>query len=95
MPSCNLIIRFDQAATVCSFIQSRGRARMQNSDYVLLIRRHVFQFCRCCFLSKFFPLSFKVFFWVESRLCGIAPLVAHPGHLVFLLCSIYLSWSSF
>ncbi|OQU91442.1 hypothetical protein SORBI_3001G180000 [Sorghum bicolor] len=39
VPSCNLIIRFDQAATVCSFIQSRGRARMQNSHYVLLIRR--------------------------------------------------------
>lgn len=96
MPSCNLIIRFDQAATVCSFIQSRGRARMQNSDYVLLIRRHVFQFCRFCFLSKFFPLSFKFFFfffWVESRLCGIALLVAHPGHLViFVVC---LSWSSF
>ncbi|KAM0928777.1 hypothetical protein ACQ4PT_001981 [Festuca glaucescens] len=39
VPSCNLIIRFDPAATVCSFIQSRGRARMQNSDYVLLVRR--------------------------------------------------------
>ncbi|AQK64396.1 dicer-like 105 [Zea mays] len=46
VPSCNLIIRFDQAATVRSFIQSRGRARMQHSDYVLLVRRHVFQFCR-------------------------------------------------
>ncbi|XP_066370004.1 endoribonuclease Dicer homolog 2a-like isoform X3 [Miscanthus floridulus] len=39
VPSCNVIIRFDQATTVRSFIQSRGRARMQNSDYVLLIRR--------------------------------------------------------
>jgi len=39
VPSCNLIIRFDPPATVCSFIQSRGRARMQNSDYVLLVRR--------------------------------------------------------
>ncbi|AQK64397.1 dicer-like 105 [Zea mays] len=39
VPSCNLIIRFDQAATVRSFIQSRGRARMQHSDYVLLVRR--------------------------------------------------------
>ncbi|CAL4917737.1 unnamed protein product [Urochloa decumbens] len=39
VPTCNLIIRFDPSATVCSFIQSRGRARMQNSDYVLLVRR--------------------------------------------------------
>ncbi|XP_062215257.1 endoribonuclease Dicer homolog 2a [Phragmites australis] len=39
VPSCNLVIRFDPSATVCSFIQSRGRARMQNSDYILLVRR--------------------------------------------------------
>ncbi|XP_019181512.1 PREDICTED: endoribonuclease Dicer homolog 2-like [Ipomoea nil] len=36
--SCNLVIRFDPSATVCSFIQSRGRARMQNSDFVLMVR---------------------------------------------------------
>ncbi|RVW27130.1 Endoribonuclease Dicer-like 2 [Vitis vinifera] len=36
--SCNLVIRFDPSATVCSFIQSRGRARMQNSDYLLMVR---------------------------------------------------------
>ncbi|XP_022732896.1 endoribonuclease Dicer homolog 2-like isoform X2 [Durio zibethinus] len=35
--SCNLVIRFDPSATVCSFIQSRGRARMQNSDYLLMV----------------------------------------------------------
>nr|XP_011466081.1 PREDICTED: endoribonuclease Dicer homolog 2 [Fragaria vesca subsp. vesca] len=35
--SCNLVIRFDPSSTVCSFIQSRGRARMQNSDYVLMV----------------------------------------------------------
>ncbi|KAG8503299.1 hypothetical protein CXB51_001265 [Gossypium anomalum] len=34
--ACNLIIRFDPSPTVCSFIQSRGRARMQNSDYLLM-----------------------------------------------------------
>uniref|UniRef100_A0A0E0KFW3 Uncharacterized protein n=1 Tax=Oryza punctata TaxID=4537 RepID=A0A0E0KFW3_ORYPU len=39
VPSCNLVIRFDQSATVCSFIQSRGRARMENSDYLLLVGR--------------------------------------------------------
>ncbi|XVF44119.1 hypothetical protein PTKIN_Ptkin02bG0094800 [Pterospermum kingtungense] len=37
--SCNLVIRFDPSATVCSFIQSRGRARMQNSDYILMVKR--------------------------------------------------------
>ncbi|CAL0334495.1 unnamed protein product [Lupinus luteus] len=36
--SCNLVIRFDPCPTVCSFIQSRGRARMQNSDYVLMVK---------------------------------------------------------
>ncbi|GLT72572.1 hypothetical protein SLA2020_444960 [Shorea laevis] len=35
--SCNLVIRFDHPSTVCSFIQSRGRARMQHSDYILMI----------------------------------------------------------
>lgn len=36
--SCNLVVRFDPSATVCSFIQSRGRARMQNSDFLLLVK---------------------------------------------------------
>ncbi|KAK3028012.1 hypothetical protein RJ639_040011, partial [Escallonia herrerae] len=35
--SCNLVIRFDPSATVCSLIQSRGRARMQNSVFLLLV----------------------------------------------------------
>ncbi|XP_020580814.1 endoribonuclease Dicer homolog 2a-like [Phalaenopsis equestris] len=37
--SCNLVVRFDPALNVCSFIQSRGRARMQGSDYVIIVRR--------------------------------------------------------
>ena len=72
VPSCNLIVRFDPSATVRSFIQSRGRARKQNSDYVLLVRRHVFQFwVYCCFLRKF--LFFQLyeiwflFFSIQSR----------------------------
>ncbi|WVY94127.1 hypothetical protein V8G54_033215 [Vigna mungo] len=36
--SCNLVIRFDPSPTVCSFIQSRGRARMRNSDYILIVK---------------------------------------------------------
>nr|AUH15438.1 dicer-like 2 protein [Dimocarpus longan] len=36
--SCNLVVRFDPSATVCSFIQSRGRARMQNADYLLIVK---------------------------------------------------------
>ncbi|KAL5723260.1 hypothetical protein ACHQM5_006678 [Ranunculus cassubicifolius] len=35
---CNLVIRFDPSKTVCSFIQSRGRARMEGSDYLLIIK---------------------------------------------------------
>ncbi|KAK9075164.1 hypothetical protein SSX86_003484 [Deinandra increscens subsp. villosa] len=37
--SCNLVVRFDLSSTVCSFIQSRGRARMRNSEFLLLISR--------------------------------------------------------
>jgi len=40
--SCNLVIRFDPSPTVCSFIQSRGRARMRNSDYILIVKRYLF-----------------------------------------------------
>jgi len=39
--SCNLVIRFDPSPTVCSFIQSRGRARMKNSDYILMVNRYL------------------------------------------------------
>ncbi|GAA0158861.1 hypothetical protein LIER_15782 [Lithospermum erythrorhizon] len=35
--SCNLVVRFDLPATICSFIQSRGRARMQNSDFIIMM----------------------------------------------------------
>ncbi|PON59109.1 Endoribonuclease Dicer-like [Parasponia andersonii] len=35
--SCNLVVRFDPCTTVCSYIQSRGRARKLNSDYVLML----------------------------------------------------------
>jgi endoribonuclease Dicer len=52
VPSCHLVIRFDLPATARGFIQSRGRARMPNSDYVLLVRRHVFQFCCYFFVSS-------------------------------------------
>ncbi|KAL4318063.1 hypothetical protein GQ457_18G021210 [Hibiscus cannabinus] len=36
--ACNLIIRFDPSSNICSFIQSRGRARMENSDYLLMVK---------------------------------------------------------
>uniref|UniRef100_A0A8I6Y5Y1 Uncharacterized protein n=2 Tax=Hordeum vulgare subsp. vulgare TaxID=112509 RepID=A0A8I6Y5Y1_HORVV len=39
VPGCHLVIRFDPPTTGRSFIQSRGRARMPNSEYVLLVRR--------------------------------------------------------
>ncbi|CAI0380188.1 unnamed protein product [Linum tenue] len=49
--SCNLVIRFDPSATVSSFIQSRGRARMENSDYVLMLRSG--DVSRQCRLEKY------------------------------------------
>ncbi|WCJ38881.1 dicer-like 2 [Euphorbia peplus] len=36
--NCNLVVRFDPSMTVSSFIQSRGRARMKNSDYLLMVK---------------------------------------------------------
>ncbi|KAJ3671775.1 hypothetical protein LUZ60_007854 [Juncus effusus] len=39
VPSCNLVIRFDPSCTVSSFIQSKGRARMPDSDYLILLRK--------------------------------------------------------
>uniref|UniRef100_A0A0D9XKU7 Uncharacterized protein n=1 Tax=Leersia perrieri TaxID=77586 RepID=A0A0D9XKU7_9ORYZ len=39
VPNCSCVIRFDLPRTVCSYVQSRGRARKNNSDYVLMIER--------------------------------------------------------
>ncbi|KAI3765636.1 hypothetical protein L2E82_15676 [Cichorium intybus] len=35
---CSLVIGFDLASTVCSYIQSRGRARMQDYDFLLPVK---------------------------------------------------------
>lgn len=37
--TCCLVIRFDLPETVSSFIQSRGRARMPQSEYAFLVDR--------------------------------------------------------
>ncbi|KAL0915263.1 hypothetical protein M5K25_015666 [Dendrobium thyrsiflorum] len=37
--TCCLVIRFDLPQTVASFIQSRGRARMQKSEFIFLLER--------------------------------------------------------
>ncbi|KAG9456245.1 hypothetical protein H6P81_000753 [Aristolochia fimbriata] len=37
--TCCLVIRFDLPESVTSFIQSRGRARMQQSEYAFLVER--------------------------------------------------------
>ncbi|GAA95743.1 uncharacterized protein L969DRAFT_85445 [Mixia osmundae IAM 14324] len=36
LSSCNLIVRFDPVSTLVGYIQSRGRARAVNSDYLVL-----------------------------------------------------------
>lgn len=45
---CNVVIRFDLAKTVLAYIQSRGRARMPGSDYILMIERY---YCGILFTS--------------------------------------------
>ncbi|XP_020094858.1 endoribonuclease Dicer homolog 3b-like isoform X2 [Ananas comosus] len=39
VPNCSWVIRFDVPKTLCSFVQSRGRARRSNSYYVLMLER--------------------------------------------------------
>ncbi|KAH8889878.1 dicer-like protein 1 [Thozetella sp. PMI_491] len=39
IPDCNVIIRFDMGATLIQYIQSRGRARQDNSVYIHMIER--------------------------------------------------------
>ncbi|EPZ36819.1 P-loop containing nucleoside triphosphate hydrolase domain-containing protein [Rozella allomycis CSF55] len=36
VPECNVVIRYDLSKTVKSFIQSRGRARKENSKFIVL-----------------------------------------------------------
>ncbi|GAV02265.1 hypothetical protein RvY_12855 [Ramazzottius varieornatus] len=36
VPSCNFIVRFDRPMNYCSYLQSKGRARAQNSKYIVL-----------------------------------------------------------
>ncbi|XP_055329020.1 endoribonuclease Dicer-like [Paramacrobiotus metropolitanus] len=35
VPDCNLIIRLDKPSNYCSYVQSKGRARAQNSRYIV------------------------------------------------------------
>ncbi|GIZ41243.1 hypothetical protein CKM354_000455600 [Cercospora kikuchii] len=39
VPDCNLIVRFDMYATMIQYVQSRGRARNQNSKFIHMIER--------------------------------------------------------
>uniref|UniRef100_A0A0E0EZ43 Dicer-like protein 3b n=1 Tax=Oryza meridionalis TaxID=40149 RepID=A0A0E0EZ43_9ORYZ len=39
VPNCSCVIHFDLPRTVCSYVQSRGRARRNNSDFILMIER--------------------------------------------------------
>lgn len=40
IPDCNVIIRFDLYNTLIQYIQSRGRARQDGSEYVHMVERH-------------------------------------------------------
>ncbi|XP_074345959.1 endoribonuclease Dicer homolog 3a-like isoform X1 [Apium graveolens] len=39
VPNCSTVIRFDLPTTVRSYVQSRGRARQKNSQYVMMLER--------------------------------------------------------
>lgn len=39
MPKCSCVIRFDLPKTVRSYIQSRGRARQNDSQFVVMLER--------------------------------------------------------
>jgi len=63
VPNCSCVIRFDLPRTVCSYVQSRGRARRSSSSYVLMIERgnlvqqeHIFRIIRTEYYVKTFAL---------------------------------------
>ena len=39
IPSCNLVVSFNQPSSVKSYIQVKGRARQDNSEFIILIHR--------------------------------------------------------
>src|SRR5262249_13565598 len=39
IPACNLVVRFDLFTTTIQYIQSRGRARHESSDYLIMIEK--------------------------------------------------------
>ena len=39
VPDCNLVIRFDMYRTMIQYVQSRGRARKQNSKFIHMVER--------------------------------------------------------
>ncbi|KAL6643233.1 hypothetical protein ACP70R_021414 [Stipagrostis hirtigluma subsp. patula] len=63
VPNCSCVIRFDLPRTVCSYVQSRGRARRSSSSYVLMIERgnlvqqeHIFHIIQTEYYVKKFAL---------------------------------------
>lgn len=39
VPNCSCVIRFDLPKTVRSYVQSRGRARQNNSHFITMLER--------------------------------------------------------
>ncbi|RDX68564.1 Endoribonuclease Dicer-like 3a, partial [Mucuna pruriens] len=48
VPNCSCVIRFDLPKTVRSYVQSRGRSRQANSQYVLMLERQ----CVCVLYTR-------------------------------------------
>lgn len=52
IPDCNLIVRFDLCKTMIQYIQSRGRARQQDSTYIHMLEQGNGEHRRIVYLNK-------------------------------------------
>ncbi|XP_015599757.1 endoribonuclease Dicer isoform X2 [Cephus cinctus] len=74
IPSCTLVVRFDEPQDFRSYIQSKGRARSQTSEYILLISENADKF-----LSKYHNFK-KIEEYLQQLLVGRTNLRAEPTH---------------
>ena len=64
--TCSLVVRFDLPETLSSYIQSRGRARMQKSLYVLLLERF-FLYFSFFYIWVIFHIKVMIFLLVHLK----------------------------
>ncbi|KAL4181409.1 hypothetical protein AMTRI_Chr12g271070 [Amborella trichopoda] len=65
--TCCLVVRYDMPETVASFIQSRGRARMQQSEYAFLVERCCLYQLICSIICfPFVAFTCKLYFIIST-----------------------------